>query len=61
MSARLKELDRQYDAAAARIDTRMEGYRRQFMQLDSTLASMNSVSAYLTQQLSMLGRIGDKR
>jgi len=61
MSARLKELDRQYDAAAARIDTRMEGYRKQFVQLDSTLASMSSVSAYLTQQLSMLGRIGDKR
>jgi flagellar hook-associated protein 2 len=61
MSARLKELDRQYNTASARIDAKMELYRKQFVQLDATLARMNAVSSYLTQQLSMLGRLDDKR
>lgn len=53
----LKDLEKQYDAASARIDAKMENYRQQFIQLDSMIAQMNSTSAYLSQQLSMLGNI----
>jgi flagellar hook-associated protein 2 len=58
----LKDLEDQYDAASARIDAKMENYRKQFVQLDAIVAQMNSTSAYLSQQLSMLGNIskGDK-
>ncbi|NYT35498.1 flagellar hook-associated protein 2 [Allopusillimonas soli] len=53
----LKDLEKQYDAASARIDAKMENYRKQFVQLDAMVAQMNSVSSYLTQQLSMLGSL----
>src|SRR5690606_4479660 len=51
----LKDLQQQYDATSDRIDMKMETYRKQFVQLDAMMAQMNSVSSYLTQQLSMLG------
>lgn len=51
------DLQKQYDAASARIDSKMEIYRQQFTALDSMVAQMNSLSTYLTQQLSMLGNM----
>ncbi|RTZ47571.1 flagellar hook-associated protein 2 [Candidimonas sp. SYP-B2681] len=56
-----KTLQRQYDATSDRIDQKMETYRRQFTALDSMVAQMNSVSTYLTQQLSMLGNISNSK
>lgn len=53
----IKDLRDQYDATSARIDARMENYRRQFTALDGMVAQMNSISTYLTQQLSMLGNL----
>lgn len=53
----ITDIQRQYEVASDRIDNKMEGYRRQFSQLDSMLAEMNSVSNYLTQQLSMLNNL----
>ncbi len=37
-----------------RIEASMERYRKQFVALDGMVAQMNSLSSYLTQQLSML-------
>lgn len=54
LNASFKQIQRQYDAAADRIDQRMETYRRQFTQLDAMVAQMNSLSGYLAQQMSML-------
>lgn len=54
----ISDLQRQYDVTADRIDLKMENYRRQFSALDSFVAQMNSVSSYLSQQLSMLGNNG---
>ena len=53
----IQDLKDQYDATSARIDAKMENYRRQFTALDSMVAQMNSISTYLTQQLSMLGNL----
>jgi len=57
----LKGLDKQYLATQERIDAKMENYRRQFVALDSMMAQMNSLSSYLTQQLSMLGSLNEKK
>lgn len=54
----IADLQRQYDVTSDRIDAKMETYRKQFTALDSLVAQMNSVSTYLTQQLSMLGNLG---
>ncbi len=54
LNASFKQIQRQYDAAADRIEQRMETYRRQFTQLDAMVAQMNSLSGYLAQQMSML-------
>lgn len=51
------DIQRQYEITSQRIDARMETYRQQFSQLDTMLAQMNSVSDYLTQQLSMLNNL----
>jgi len=58
MQATLEDLQEQYDSAEERIASTMERYRQQFIQLDSMVAQMNSLSTYLTQQLSMLGNTG---
>lgn len=47
-------LDDQYASMSARIDQRMETYRTQFTQLDAMVSQMNSLSSYLSQQLSSL-------
>lgn len=56
----IKDLQKQYDATSDRIDMKMENYRKQFAQLDVMMSQMNSISTYLTQQLSMLGSSSDK-
>ena len=55
-----KDLKSQYDAAVLRIDSRMEAYRQQFTALDTTVARMNGISTYLTQQLSMLANLNSQ-
>lgn len=57
----IADLKRQYEVTSERIDARMENYRRQFTALDSLVAQMGSVSSYLTQQLSMLGNMGNDK
>lgn len=57
----ITDLQKQYDVTVDRIDAKMENYRRQFTSLDSLVAQMNSVSSYLTQQLSMLGNLGNDK
>ncbi len=54
----ITDIKRQYETASERIDNKMETYKRQFTQMDSMVAQMNSVSDYLTQQLSMLNNMG---
>jgi flagellar hook-associated protein 2 len=49
------DLQQQYDNTSARIATVMANYQKQFTNLDAMVAQMNSISSYLTQQLSMLG------
>lgn len=56
----LAAITKQYNATADRIDQRMETYRKQFVQLDVMVVQMNSISSYLTQQLSMLGNSNSK-
>lgn len=51
----LDDLQSQYDQTSDRIDTVMNTYRQQFTALDTMVAQMNSLSSYLTQQLSSLG------
>ena len=53
----ITDIQRQYEVTSERIDNRMEGYRRQFQQLDRMMAEMSSVSDYLTQQLAMLNNL----
>lgn len=50
----LKNLERQYEQMESRIEQKMENYRKQFVQLDAFMAQQNSISSYLTSQLSML-------
>lgn len=54
LSKTIADLTKQYNAASDRIDQRMETYRAQFTQLDSMVSQMNSLSSYLSQQLSAL-------
>lgn len=61
MNNTLKDLEKQYEAMSDRIDAKMETYRQQFTRLDTMMAQMNSVSSYLTQQLSMLANIGKEK
>src|SRR5690606_10827990 len=53
--------EKQCAAAELRIDAKRETYRQQFTKLDSRVGQMNSVSSYLTQQLSMLGNISKEK
>ncbi len=50
----LKRLEKQYEQMEMRIEDKMENYRKQFVQLDAFMAQQNSISSYLTSQLSML-------
>lgn len=51
---RVSSLDSRYERMETSIERTVERYRRQFSQLDGMLAQMNSTSAYLGQQLSMI-------
>lgn len=55
MTRTIDDLANQYQKTSDRIDDRMETYRKRFTSLDTLVAQMNSVSSYLTQQLSHLG------
>ncbi|CAM5197521.1 Flagellar hook-associated protein 2 OS=Castellaniella defragrans OX=75697 GN=HNR28_003230 PE=3 SV=1 [Castellaniella defragrans] len=55
LNATLKDLQSQYTEMSNRITDDMDTYRQQFTALDTMVAQMNSVSSYLTQQLSSLG------
>lgn len=54
MDRTIADLDNQEVSMKERIDATMERYRQQFIALDSMVAQMDSLSSYLTQQLSML-------
>lgn len=54
LNTTISQMQEQYQATADRIDQRMDTLRQQFIQLDTMVAQMNSISSYLTQQLSML-------
>lgn len=57
----ISSIDDQYDVTADRIDQRMETYRQQFVRLDALVSQMNSISSYLSQQLSMLNTSSSSR
>jgi flagellar hook-associated protein 2 len=54
LNTTISQIQNQYQATADRIDQRMDTYRQQFVKLDAMVSQMNSISSYLTQQLSML-------
>ncbi len=54
LSKTISDLKKQYDTTSDRINQRMETYRAQFTQLDAMVSQMNSLSSYLSQQLSAL-------
>ncbi|WP_434089521.1 flagellar filament capping protein FliD [Neopusillimonas aromaticivorans] len=60
-SETVKELARQYETTSLRIDERMATYQKQFAALDTMIAQMNSVSGYLTTQLSMLENLSSQK
>lgn len=56
--ASIKDIDRQREVLANRLTQIEARYRKQFTALDSLVASMNSTSSYLAQQLANLPKIG---
>ena len=54
----IKNIDKQREALAVRLESIEKRYRSQFTSLDLLLSKMNSTSSYLTQQLSNLSKIG---
>ncbi len=50
----LKQLDQRQQRLQTGIDSTIARYRRQFAQLDSMIANMNSTSNYLAQQFDMM-------
>ncbi|MFT0531461.1 flagellar filament capping protein FliD [Castellaniella hirudinis] len=54
MEKTVADIKKQYEATAERINQRMDTYRNQFTQLDAMVSQMNSLSSYLSQQLSAL-------
>ena len=59
-SRTVEDLGKQYETASARIDSRMAIYQKQFSALDSMISQMNSVSSYLTSQLSALENLSNQ-
>jgi flagellar hook-associated protein 2 len=53
-------LGKRKDALEARLALVEKNYRAQFNALDTLLASMNTTSTYLAQQLANLPKIGDE-
>lgn len=56
----IADMQKQFDATRDLINQRMDTYRTQFTRLDALVTQMNSLSSYLTQQLSALNGINDK-
>ncbi|WP_323017914.1 flagellar filament capping protein FliD [Castellaniella sp.] len=54
MSKTVEDITKQFEATSDRIAQRMDTYRNQFTQLDAMVSQMNSLSSYLSQQLSAL-------
>lgn len=50
----ITNMDKRIESLNLRMDTIEARYRKQFNAMDSTIASMNSTSSYLTQQLNSL-------
>lgn len=61
VNSSIKDLEKQYESATERIDSKMEIYRKQFTQLDSLMAQMNATGSYLTQQLSALSGLFEQK
>lgn len=51
----IDRISKRIDSMQERIDATVERYRQQFVKLDSLMANFNSVSSYLSNQLSQLG------
>lgn len=58
--ASIKSLDQRREALANRLEQVEARYRRQFTSLDKLIASMNSTSSYLQQQLSSLSNLNNR-
>jgi flagellar hook-associated protein 2 len=58
LNASSKAIDRQREMLNSRLDNVEKRYRAQFIALDNMVATMNSTSSYLTQQLAALPKIG---
>ncbi|WP_323012379.1 flagellar filament capping protein FliD [Castellaniella sp.] len=54
MEKTVADIKKQFEATGERINQRMDTYRAQFTQLDVMVSQMNTLSSYLTQQLSAL-------
>jgi flagellar hook-associated protein 2 len=54
LNATIKRYEKQYEVISARLEKIEERYRTQFTALETLISSMNSTSAYLTQQLANL-------
>ncbi len=54
MSQTVADIKKQFEETSDRIAQRMDTYRAQFTQLDAMVSQMNSLSGYLSQQLSAL-------
>ena len=50
----IKDISKQTDALSARLQAIQARYPKQFTALDTSVASMQATSSYLTQQLSSL-------
>ena len=58
INSTIKNIDKQREAFAVRLDSIEKRYRSQFTSLDLLLSKMNSTSNYLSQQLANLSKIG---
>ncbi|WP_374480008.1 flagellar filament capping protein FliD [Zoogloea sp.] len=56
LTASTKSISKQIDALNNRLTIIEQTYRAQFTALDTTMASMNTTSTYLTQQLALLSK-----
>ena len=54
LNASINSISKQIDTLNTRLAAIEKRYRSQFTALDSTIASMNSTSSFLTQQLKSL-------
>ncbi len=57
----IQQIERSREALERRLETIEARYRAQFVALDRMISSMNSTSAFLTQQLANLPKPGDQR